>query len=162
MNAGGSTLVHLLLIPLHSIYSRSCWPNPWQDTCTTRTLLLSTIRLVYKRQILWKWGIQPGSFLLGGIRPCSSSCQFLSIQFIAEAADPIFGKICSVSTRTLLQSAFRLVYKRQILWSSHVHFFLLIPPLWLHSVYGRSLTNSLKGKSWYGEGERDQLRHQDQ
>ena len=129
---------------------------------STRTLLLSTIRLVYKRQILWKWGIQPGSFLLGGIRPCSSSRQFLSIQFIAEAADPIFGKICSVSTRTLLQSAFRLVYKRQILWSSHVHFFLLIPPLWLHSVYGRSLTNSLKGKSWYGEGERDQLRHQDQ
>ena len=35
-------------------------------------------------------------------------------------------------------------------------------PLWLHSVYGiRSLTNSLKGKSWYWEG-RDQLRHQDQ
>ena len=36
-------------------------------------------------------------------------------------------------------------------------------PLWLHSIYGiRSLTNSLKGKSWYGEGERDQMRHQDQ
>ena len=51
---------------------------------STRTLLLSTI---YKRQILWKWGIQPCSF------PPPSG----SIQFLAEAVDPILGKICSVS-----------------------------------------------------------------
>ena len=73
------------LIPLHSIYSKSCWPNPWQDWYSlfqnTSLVHYSTITTTFRAFT----SLLGADFMKVGDPDLFSYCQFPSIQSMAEA-----------------------------------------------------------------------------